>query len=199
MEQKISTIEKKLEELDSLSKNVHKLVSFLGITTSNNRESVDESDSDTEVESIPDSQHSTLTNAADKDAAASDNTIRKKVDGGIVNATQADRVDTENEILSDDANANTGTQASTSTHTSLSDRLKNYEKNTPVAPAIDEDLAKFVNKSVTHNLDSKYLEEVKGKYVRPENTPYLVAPRVNPEIWKLIPPGQAQQEEVTQR
>lgn len=70
---------------------------------------------------------------------------------------------------------------------SLMDRCTKYEKIVKTAPAVQENIAKFVSQVMTHNLDTKSYQDISEKYEIPDNIPFLVAPKVNPELWGIVP------------
>ena len=78
--------------------------------------------------------------------------------------------------------------------TSLNDRCSKYETIVKTAPPVSEDIAKFVTQAITHNMDSKSYQQLSEKYQVPENIPFLVAPRINSELWGIIPFAKQQQD-----
>ena len=69
----------------------------------------------------------------------------------------------------------------------FSDRLDKYELKEKTSSAVDEDLAKFVNKTMTSHVVQEEFKKLNEAYTRPDNTPLLVAPRLNKEVWDLLP------------
>ena len=53
-----------------------------------------------------------------------------------------------------------------------------------VGSPLDEDLADFLHKSVTSAPDRDFLMDTKEQFLRPENCPTLVVPRVNDKVWE---------------
>ena len=66
-------------------------------------------------------------------------------------------------------------------------RLNKYNKQEKTADAVSDELADFVNQTVTKQLDNKKYLELAEKFNRPANAKFLVAPKVNREIWKILP------------
>ena len=66
-------------------------------------------------------------------------------------------------------------------------RLAKYEDKVNTHPPVSEDLASFVSKSISSKMEKAAYNELSEKYARPENIPFLVAPKVNREVWNLIP------------
>ena len=77
-------------------------------------------------------------------------------------------------------------------------RLNKYNKQEKTAAAVSPDLASFVNHTVTNQLELKKYQELAEKFSRPINANYLLAPRVNRELWKIIP-EQAQKRDIKSR
>ena len=67
------------------------------------------------------------------------------------------------------------------------DRLKHYSKSEPTSEKIDSDFAALLNKMVTNLAEPDSFKTLSDKYVRPENTEFLVCPKVNSEIWEVLP------------
>ena len=72
--------------------------------------------------------------------------------------------------------------------------LESYSVKEKLDPPFNDNLAKVVNHALTHQLETKALETIQEKYKRPENTSFLVTPKVNPEIWKLLSPNSRAQD-----
>ena len=71
---------------------------------------------------------------------------------------------------------------------SYSARLARYNNKEETSPAVNPELADILGKAITTHVG--YSEEMKNllnKYKRPDNIPNLVAPRLNIEIFKLVP------------
>ena len=82
------------------------------------------------------------------------------------------------------------------TDTFFGSRVDKYTKKVEAGPAVDPDLAALVDKSVTNKLSTEGLKELNGQYHRPANTQFLVTPRVNKEVWRLVPES-ARQHDLT--
>ena len=65
-------------------------------------------------------------------------------------------------------------------------RLNHYVTQEVTGQGINENLVELVQKSVCCNLNHDILDNLKKQCLRPANCPFLVAPRVNPEIWNLM-------------
>lgn len=64
---------------------------------------------------------------------------------------------------------------------------EDYSKPSKVSDDTKQNLAAFVNKAITHNMDSEKLKTLQDKYAKiPANIPYLVAPRCNKEIFSIL-------------
>ena len=79
-------------------------------------------------------------------------------------------------------------------HTVINDTYDTYiqriNKYTPIeqkSPAVVNNLANFVNTTLTKQANTKDIKTITDKYFIPENTPMLVSPKVNIEIWKILP------------
>jgi len=53
-----------------------------------------------------------------------------------------------------------------------------------VGPPLNEELSEFLHKSVTSAPDRDFLADTKEQFLRPENCPSLVVPRVNDKVWE---------------
>jgi len=60
-----------------------------------------------------------------------------------------------------------------------------FSKDT-LGKAIQDNLATVLSKSCTSAPDANFVKEVKEKFQRPENTPYLVVPRINSSIYRKM-------------
>ena len=67
-----------------------------------------------------------------------------------------------------------------------------YSEEAKPDDPVDDQLATNVDFILTHHLEAKALEKLKGKYVKPSNVKYLTVPRVNPEIWDMAKNEQQQ-------
>ena len=80
----------------------------------------------------------------------------------------------------------------------FTDRLNLYEKVEPTAKDINPEFAKLVNKLTTTPLTSEEFKKLSETYVRPGNTTNLVCPKINTEIWDILPPKVREQDSTLQ-
>lgn len=66
----------------------------------------------------------------------------------------------------------------------IKEKYSNKEK---LGKPVDDNLAALVNTMMTSQQSPDQIKELKSNILRPENTPFLVAPQVNKEIWEMIP------------
>ena len=69
---------------------------------------------------------------------------------------------------------------------SYDELIAKYDKVEVMAPAVNAKLAEFINKAMTSRLDPKTYKAILDKYQQPENTQFLVVPRVNRTLWTSL-------------
>ena len=80
----------------------------------------------------------------------------------------------------------------------FADRMCRYEKKDQCAPPINEELAAFVNKTITSHVIPEEFKKLCESHKVPENTPMLVVPRLNKEVWDFLPDAVRQKDQRTQ-
>ena len=65
--------------------------------------------------------------------------------------------------------------------------LDKYDTKEKCGPALDTDLAELINTMMTHQQSPESIKTMHNKWLRPENTPHLVTPTVNKDIWDVLP------------
>ena len=68
----------------------------------------------------------------------------------------------------------------------LSQLEKNYNLTDQEGPAINDSLAKIVKNLMSEKTDEEKLNDIKKRYLKPNNCEYLTETKVNPPIWNNI-------------
>ena len=68
----------------------------------------------------------------------------------------------------------------------LSEIAEDFVNADDSGPAVDKQLAEFINNLWSKKLSDTTLKEKSAKYLRPVNCETLTTPRVNPEIWEKL-------------
>ena len=161
-ERKINTFQEKKEEFSSLASKMEKLINYLTDDNQSNYDNTTEVDVD--MNNTNDNYSSTDINIQNDSISVSPN------------PSLASFRDNHSVLL--------GELVESSQYTS---RLAKYDQQDVTSPAVNEDLANFVNTTLTSRLTPDQFKSLAQPYNRPVNTPMLCAPKLNREIWKLVP------------
>ena len=69
------------------------------------------------------------------------------------------------------------------TSSQLEELVHEFSTSDKTSPAVDDELAKLIDGLITNKLPKPKLDELLGKYHRPENCTSLLAPKTNKAIW----------------
>ena len=89
--------------------------------------------------------------------------------------------------LNDSAESTSNSCSDSASDNPFANRLNKYNKQEKTADTVLSDLATFVNHTVTNQLEFNKYQELVEKFSRPGKANYLLDPRVNRELWKIIP------------
>ena len=112
--------------------------------------------------------------------------IDNEVDGslaGVSNPDLSDQIESFVQPVQTDIMLDTPASASDESFQTLADEFSVSERTS--AP-LSTGLAGIVNGLLKDKLPKEKLQEVQPQYVRPENCPNLVAPKVNKQIWQQM-------------
>ena len=76
----------------------------------------------------------------------------------------------------------------------LSEIAEDFVKADDSGPAVEKQLAEFINNLWSKKFSDTTLKEKSAKYLRPVNGETLTTPRVNPEIWEKLSHSGKQQD-----
>ena len=160
-ERKINTFQEKKEEFSSLASKMEKLINYLTDDNQSNYDNTTEVDLD--MNNTNDNYSSTDINIQNDSVSVSPNPSlasfrdnHSVLFGELVESSQ------------------------------YSSRLAKYDQQDVTSPAVNEDLANFVNTTLTSRLTPDQFKSLQP-YNRPVNTPMLCAPKLNRVICKLVP------------
>ena len=171
-EDRLKLIENKLEGLQGVHDTLKEIQSFMQFCTSTTNQD--------DTESLEDSETDEISNVPTPQSIAG------KVTGISISTSTSDATQVMLPPTTQVTSPSDPTQVAGPSKDLFAERLSAYEKTDSVGPAIKDSLAKFIDHSISNFMDVKLYKELSDKYLRPDNTNNLVAPRCNIEIWKLL-------------
>ena len=174
MEERIAKFEDQLASISDMNKTMNAFMHHLGINSPQNIDDHELSDSSLEMEeSVP--------------VSGEINEPHKDSNDKITDMTTA-------EVVSDVTNKDTDVSANIERVDCLDLQGRISTQKDIHATSKNEEIAKFVTQVITHNIDNKSYQQLSEKYQVPENISFLVAPRINTELWWKIPYAKQQQD-----
>ena len=189
MEERIAKIEDQLASISDMNKTMNAFMHHLGINSPQNIDDHELSDSSLEMEeSVPVSgeinepHKDSNDKITDMTTAEVVSDVTNKDTDVSANIERVDCLDLQGRI-STQKDIHTTSNNEEIESSSLNDRCIKYETIVKTATPVNEEIAKFVTQAITHNMHNKSYQQLSEKYQVPENIPFLVAPRINTELW----------------
>lgn len=136
------------------------------------------------------STHTTASTSTTTSTAATPNTVSTSTTVYTSTTAATPTTVSTSTTVSTPTTVSTSTTAPTPTTAATSDRLAKYDNSEKTSDNVDSGLATLVSKALTVLMKDTDYEDMIKKYNRPDNIPYLVAPRLNELIYKMVPEEQ---------